>query len=95
MLIPRSLVWIFSFGLMVLGADVVSGQDYPNKSIRIVTAVPGGTGDVAARLIARGLSGSFGQHVIVDNRPSGVIPAEIVAKAPPDGYTLLFYTTAL
>ncbi|MBI4189040.1 MAG: tripartite tricarboxylate transporter substrate binding protein [Betaproteobacteria bacterium] len=95
MLIPRTVVWIFSFGSMVLGADVASGQDYPNKPIRIVTSIPGGTGDVVARLIAPRLSGSFGQRLIVDNRPSGVIPAEIVAKATPDGYTLLFYTTAL
>ena len=42
-----------------------------------------------ARLIAQGISGPLGQPVIVDNRASGIIPGEIVAKAPPDGYTLL------
>jgi len=42
-----------------------------------------------ARLIAQGISGPLGQPVIIDNRSSGVVPAELVAKAPPDGYTLI------
>ncbi len=91
MRVLSSAAWMFSVGLMVLGGGLASGQTYPNKPIRIVTIEPGGGGDLAARLIAQGLSGSLGQQVLVDNRGGGVIAIEIVAKAPPDGYTLLLY----
>lgn len=68
-------------------------QNYPTKPIRMVTAEPGGGNDFAARLIAQGLGSSLGQTMIVDNRggAGGLIAASIVAKAPPDGYTLLLY----
>src|SRR3990170_1805340 len=88
MLNLRFVVWMFLVGV-VLDAGVVSGQDYPNKPIRIVTSSVGGGTDFVARQIAQGISGPLGQQVIVDNRPSGVIPGETVAKAAPDGYTLL------
>ena len=65
-----------------------SGENYPNRPIRVVTAEAGGGSDVALRMIAPGLASSLGQQVIVDNR--GIIAAELVAKALPDGYTLLF-----
>jgi tripartite-type tricarboxylate transporter receptor subunit TctC len=64
------------------------GQDYPAKTVRIVTAPAGGGNDFSARLVARGITGSLGQQVIVDNRPTVLAP-EIVAKAAPDGYTVL------
>ena len=77
-------------GVVILGADPASGQPYPTKPVRIVTAEPGGGPDFAARVIAHELSGSLGQQVIVDNRGgSVVIMAEIVARAQPDGHTLL------
>ena len=75
--------------MMVLGADVVSAQNYPSKPIRIVTAGVGGTSDFMSRLIAQGISGPLGQPIIVENRPTGFIPGETVSKAPPDGYSLL------
>src|SRR5258706_1773737 len=78
-----------SFAAMVLASGVVCGEDYPNKPVRIVTSEPGGGNDFAARVIAEGLSLTVKQRVVVDNR--GIIAAEIAAKAPPDGYTLLFY----
>ncbi|MBI4191135.1 MAG: tripartite tricarboxylate transporter substrate binding protein [Betaproteobacteria bacterium] len=84
----RFVVSIFSVGLMVVGTGAVSSQDYPNKPLRIVTTPVGGGSDLLSRLIAQGISGPLGQSVIVDNRPTAVI-AEIVAKAPADGYTLL------
>ena len=88
MLIPRFVVWMLLLGLTVPGAGMVSGQEYPNKTIRIVTAAAGGGSDFVARLIAQGISGPLGQPVIVDNRQSA-LTGEIVSKAPPDGYALL------
>ena len=88
MLIPRFLIWIFSVGLMVLGSSVVSAQAYPSKPIRIITGSVGGGSDTAARHIAQEISGPLGQPVIVENRAS-LVATETVAKAPPDGYTLL------
>ena len=66
-----------------------AGQAYPNKPIRLVTSPAGGAGDFLARLIAAGISTPLGEQVLVDNRPSGIIPGELVARASPDGYTLL------
>ena len=84
----RSVVSVFLVAMMILGASVVSGQEYPIKTIRIIPGEAGGGTDLAARLIAQGISGPLGQPVTVENRPS-VIAIETVAKAPPDGYTLL------
>src|SRR5258706_12053329 len=95
MRIARFIVSTFSVGLMVLGTGVACGQNYPNKPIRIVTSNPGGTNDFTARVIAQGLTGPLGQPVIIDNRGGGsFISAEVVAKAPPDGYTLLSTDTS-
>src|SRR5258706_14921463 len=89
MLILRFTVWTMAVGLMALSVGIVSGQNYPSKPIRIVTTGTGGGNDSVSRIIVQGISKSLGQPVIVDNRSSGVIPVEIVAKAPPDGYALL------
>jgi tripartite-type tricarboxylate transporter receptor subunit TctC len=67
-------------------------QSFPTKPIRIITAQAGGGNDFAARLIAQGMTQSLGRPVIVENRGGSVVlGAEIIAKAPPDGYTLLLY----
>ncbi|MEA3152598.1 MAG: hypothetical protein QOK44_187 [Betaproteobacteria bacterium] len=66
-------------------------QSYPAKPIRLVVGVPaGGTNDVVARLVAQKMSAQLAQQIIVDNRAgaNGNIGAELVAKSPPDGYTL-------
>ena len=88
MLKPCFVVCVVSVGVAGLSAVTAFSQDYPNKPIRIVTSPAGGGNDFPARLIARAISGPLGQQVIVDNRPT-VLIADIVAKAAPDGYTLL------
>ena len=69
-----------------------SGQVFPAKSVRIAVGfAPGGNTDLVSRILAQKLGETWGQTVIVDNRPgaSGMIAGELVAKAAPDGYTLL------
>jgi tripartite-type tricarboxylate transporter receptor subunit TctC len=83
-----------SLGAYVAGAIAcapVCAQDFPKRPLRIVASEAGGGGDFAARVLAQGLTANFGQPVVVENRGGGVIAGELVAKAPPDGYTLLLY----
>ena len=75
--------------MLAICAATACAQDFPSKPIRIVVPGAGGGGDFAARLLAQGMSGPLGQQVLVENRPIGFIPAETVAKAAPDGHTLL------
>src|SRR5688572_15978609 len=94
MSICRALLLI---GLAMIGSVGWAAAPYPAKSIRIVvTYVPGGNTDVAARLISPHMSENLGQQVIIDNRggAGGVVGTEIAARAAPDGYTLLFGTSA-
>ena len=89
--------WRSTFALIVMSVGSSVAQDYPSKPIRMVTADVGSLNDLAARLIAQGLTETVGQQVIVENRggASGAIAAQAVAKAAPDGYTLLLYSGAL
>ena len=91
MLISR-IVGLVCVGMVVLATGAVTGQDYPNKPIRIYTSDVGGGLDFLVRIVAPEISSSLGQPVIIENRGgSGIIPAQTVAKAPPDGYNLLSY----
>ncbi|HSF22063.1 MAG TPA: tripartite tricarboxylate transporter substrate binding protein [Burkholderiales bacterium] len=72
-------------------ATAAGAQDYPAKPVRVILSVPAGaTPDVTARLVTPGLSNALGQPLVVDNRggAGGLIGAEIVSKAAPDGYTI-------
>jgi tripartite-type tricarboxylate transporter receptor subunit TctC len=83
--------------LAMLLAQSAWGQAWPGKPLRlIVTFPPGGTSDIAARLVGERLGARLGQAVVVDNRPgvAGILGTELAAKAAPDGYTLLLTSTA-
>ena len=95
----RALVAISSvaIGLPAQAASPGTNQSYPSRPIRfLVPFGPGGVGDITARIVAQKLSVSLGQQVIIDNRPSagGIVATEIVAKAEPDGHTLLLLNNA-
>jgi tripartite-type tricarboxylate transporter receptor subunit TctC len=86
---------VFRFCVMTIGltyAHVSVGQNYPSRPVRLV--IPFGTGgsaDISGRVVAQKLSESLGQQFVIDNRSGagGIIGTETVAKANPDGYTLL------
>jgi tripartite-type tricarboxylate transporter receptor subunit TctC len=87
----EGLVRLASLLLATLVPLAASAQPYPNKPVRMVVGFPPGGGtDILARLVAQKLSETWGQQVVVENRPgaSATIAANVVAKAPPDGYTL-------
>lgn len=90
MLPPPVFASMLSIGIIVMSGQV-SGQDYPNRPIRFVTSEPGGGTDFAARLIAHEIATGLGQNVVVENRPSNLVGA-VVAKAPPDGHTIVVAT---
>ena len=84
--------------LALYAALPVAAQNYPAKAVRLVSPFPpGGSVDVVGRILAAKLTENLGQQVIVDNRAgaSGIIGTDLVAKAPPDGYTLLINTLPL
>ncbi len=103
LLSPRfSFRWLARLGLglaALCGTVLVLAQEaYPNKPIRMLLGYPpGGGSDIIARLVAKPLGDRLGQSVVVDNKPGagGNIAAEMVARANPDGYTLLFVPSGL
>ncbi len=78
----------------LLTCSTLHAQNYPARVVRIVTGETGGGADFVARMLAQGLSSGTGQQFIVDNR-AGILPGDIVSKAQPDGYTLVFYGSTL
>jgi len=100
---PASWLYRCTIGALALFTLVLcngraQAQQYPRQRITFVVAfAPGGIADTLARLVAHGLESKLGQSVVVENRPGagGNIAAGVVARAAPDGYTLLLTTTAL
>jgi tripartite-type tricarboxylate transporter receptor subunit TctC len=80
-------------GLILFGQSVMAAESYPVRPLRmIIPAAPGGSPDIAGRLIAAEMGRQMGQQVVVENRPgsAGVIGFEATARATPDGYTIGF-----
>jgi tripartite-type tricarboxylate transporter receptor subunit TctC len=78
-------------------SHVARGQTYPGRPVRIIVgAAPGGSPDIVARLMGQWLSERLGQQFVIESRPGagGNIGAEVVVKAPPDGYTLLLVASS-
>ncbi len=94
---PRALATVCGVLLAIVAAADASAQNYPTRPLRLlVPFTPGGSQDVAARLIGAPVAKALGQNVIVDNRPGsgGMIAAQEAARAQPDGYTLFMASGA-
>lgn len=88
-MIIRASILGLCFAAVAADADAAPAQDYPTRPIRMLASGVGGAGDFTARLVASGLTTRLGQQVIVDNRPGGLVPGEILSKSQPDGHTLM------
>ena len=94
----RDLLGVFLLGTALLAPFPAHGEPYPSRPIRIVVPyAAGGAVDIVARTLGQPLSEALKQPVIVDNRPgaSANIGMELVAKAAPDGYTLLMASNGI
>jgi tripartite-type tricarboxylate transporter receptor subunit TctC len=84
-------------GALLLAAFGAHAQEYPNRPIKMVMPfAPGGPTDIVARILSQGLGARLGQALVIENRPgaNGIIGTDAVAKAEPDGYTLLLAPTS-
>jgi len=89
--------WVGVLVACMVGSSPTLAQDYPGKPVRIVVPFTAGSAtDILARTVGQKLSELWGQQVIVDNRAGagGTIGAAVVAKSPPDGYTLMVHSAA-
>jgi tripartite-type tricarboxylate transporter receptor subunit TctC len=93
MALCRACLWVAVVAAFALGPQAGSAQTYPSKPIKfIVPYPPGGGTDVVARILSEPLAAELGQPIIIDNRggAAGNVGTDLVAKAPADGYTILF-----
>ena len=97
MQVSRKFWSLLTAGALALAAQPAAAQAWPTKPVKIIVAfTPGSATDIVGRAVADKLSGALGQPVIVENRPGagGTIGTNVVAKADPDGYTLLINSSA-
>jgi tripartite-type tricarboxylate transporter receptor subunit TctC len=100
---PQCAKSFLSYSLLIMVCILIAipasaqTDEYPSKPIRIIVPLAaGGTGDTMARLLAEGMSGDLGRRIVVENRPGsgGTIGTDVVAKSPPDGYTVVLVGTS-
>ncbi len=88
---------LFAVAAALLMTGAAWGQAYPNRAVRVI--VPAGTGgpDIVARVVAAELQNQLGQPFVVENRPgaNGIVGMDLVAKAAPDGHTIMVYSPGL
>lgn len=88
----RAVIWAALAGSVLAAAGSAWAQDFPSRPVRLIVATsPGGGTDTLARILGAGLGERLGQSFVIDNRPggSGIVGTDLVARATPDGHTLL------
>ena len=91
----RTIRSLLTITILLLASAASFAQDYPSKAIRLIVPFPpGGSTDLVARVVGQKMADSWGKQVVIDNRPgaNGMIGSDIVAKANPDGYTIVLGT---
>lgn len=96
--LPQCGLLLAAAGALLLADNQnVFAQGYPNKPLRFLLGfAPGGASDIVARIVGARLSEALGQPVVIDNRPaaSGAVAAGLIARSPPDGYSMLLAATS-
>src|SRR5262245_33717229 len=88
MLPTRTVAIVSALTAMTPAITLAAGDDYPTRPIRIICSEPGGSNDFLARIVAPALSNALKQSVVIENRPSRLVPV-VTAAAASDGYTLM------
>ena len=94
----KAKIWVAALAaLTVAGAALAQAQNYPSRPVRVIVAAATGGPDIVARVVAAQLQQQLGQAFVVENQPgaNGIVGATTVAKAAPDGYTLLVYSSGI
>ena len=94
----NTIRWVGAVACFLVTCGMAWSQQYPARAVRVVCVFPpGGATDVVSRIVFQKMSENLNQQFVVDNRAgaAGMIGAEIVAKSPPDGYTLMVYSQTL
>src|SRR3954464_14525621 len=87
-------IWLAAIAATIM-ASAALAQNYPTRAVRVVVAAATGGPDIVARVVAAKLQEQLGQPFVVENQPgaNGIVGAATVAKATPDGYTILVYSS--
>ena len=91
-------LWSALVGLVLVACSAAWAQPYPSKPVRVVIVfAPGGATDIVGRIVFQRVGEQLSQQFLIDNRTgaAGTIGAALVAKSPPDGYTIMMYSTTL
>src|SRR5688572_14612042 len=96
MLFLRQMSGLLAAAVMMFSSVILDAQPYPNRPMRLITGSAGSGADFASRIFSQGLTAAWSQPVIVENRGAGsMVVAPMVANAPPDGHTLLFFGSSI